>query len=132
MAGEPRRFGPSALPKPAAGWRSRLAHPSRLRAVGAFVDARLVGVARLVPAGGERDELLVAVHPGHRGGGLGAALVGAALELAGRTPDRTVVASVERGNPAAVALSAAHQIDFRPLGPGRVEVVLGTRLRRSA
>ncbi|MFM7535098.1 MAG: N-acetyltransferase family protein [Acidimicrobiales bacterium] len=125
LATEPRRFGRAALPKPSAGWRARLAHPCRVRAVGAFVDGALVGVGRLVPAGADRAELLVAVTSGHRGRGIGAALVGAALELAAELELGAVVAAVERRNPAAMALCARRQIELRELAPGRVEVILG-------
>jgi GNAT superfamily N-acetyltransferase len=124
LAAEPRRFGRRASPKPPSGWRSRLAHPASLHGAGAFEEGVLIGVARLVPAGAGRDELLVAVAPDHRGSGLGTVLVGAALELAAARGARAVVAAVERRNRAAMALSRRLGCPVLALGGGRVEVVL--------
>jgi RimJ/RimL family protein N-acetyltransferase len=89
---------------------ARLESPTTRFWIGEADDGRPIGQVRI-----EVDEISISVAPTARGMGFGRALLGAAVDEAGRTlPAERLLASVRLDNPASLALFAgAGFVEFR-------------------
>lgn len=121
LRAEPRFFGPSARsgPKPSASLVEGLRRQGGFRLAAVGCD-RVVGVVRVDQDG----DVLIAVHRGRRGRGIGTALLAAATHRAADDGwTRLVIRTSHRGS--AIKRAAGHvgaiAVD---LGRGRVDLIL--------
>jgi GNAT superfamily N-acetyltransferase len=128
---EPRFFGPSACPKAPAEMIDRLVGLGGLVPMGAFVEQRLVGLARLYwPGRGEAD-LLVAVMAPWRRAGIATSLVRGVLGTDEAASATTVRIHTNRKNKAALGLGRACGFEPVDLTPGRVVLTTGPNQARA-
>lgn len=135
-ADEPEAFTATVSerePLPLEWWTSRVSdHPNSAELVfGAFVGARLVGVAGLRFERRERTMHKASlfgmfVLPRFRGRGIARALVGAVLERAESTPGTHVV-QLGVTQPNAAALRLYESCGFRPFGTEPYAIKVGER-----
>lgn len=112
LALEEQLFGPEAWTE--GMLRDELAHPGSRHYVVARSGAEIVGYAGLVRYDHEAHVTTIGVVPGHRRGGVGAALLVDLLAAAG---GRRVLLEVEAGNNEAQRLYRRH--GFTPIGRRR-------------
>jgi GNAT superfamily N-acetyltransferase len=102
---EPRYFGPTAVPRPSARWRSMLCHPAAVHGVAALVDDELVGMVRFAARPLAGVDLYIAVAGPWRRQGIATSLIETSIAVAINRGEGCVVAIAEHRRPAVRALA---------------------------